>query len=123
MHQFGWISEREGNFFNLLQEEGVPRREGGRGDSNPGKLWSDILRLGQVRDTKFCMNFSNNARVRAFTVSELLGENQRGEGKIRTHTHTYADYINAIVLIKVFWKKDGNLMFFIKTKMFLKNAV
>ena len=76
MHQFGWISEREGNFFNLLQEEGVPRREEGRGDSNLGKLWSDILRLGQVRDTKFCMNFSNNARVRAFTVSELLGENQ-----------------------------------------------
>ena len=95
MHQFGWISEREGNFFNLLQEEGVPRRGrvggggagGRRGNSNPGKLWSDILRLGQVRDTKFCMNFSNNARVRAFTVSELLGENQRGEGKIHTHTH------------------------------------
>ena len=29
MHQFGWLSERGGNFFNLLQKEGVPRKGGG----------------------------------------------------------------------------------------------
>ena len=26
MHQFGWLSERGGNFLNLLQKEGVPRK-------------------------------------------------------------------------------------------------
>ena len=29
MHQFGWLSERGGNFVNLLQKEGVPRKGGG----------------------------------------------------------------------------------------------
>ena len=29
MHQFGWLLEREGNFLNLLQKEGVPRKGGG----------------------------------------------------------------------------------------------
>ena len=28
MHQFGWLSERGRNFFNLLQIEGVPRKGG-----------------------------------------------------------------------------------------------
>ena len=41
MHQFGWLSERGGNFFNFLQKEGVPRKEDvpsekGWGDPNPG---------------------------------------------------------------------------------------
>ena len=43
MHQFGWLSERGGSFFNLLQTEGVPRKEQGgevpqkRGGSNLGE--------------------------------------------------------------------------------------
>ena len=48
-----------------------------------------IWRLGQVRDTKFGTNVSNkvllnaeNTRVTAFTVSELLRENQQGGSKI-----------------------------------------
>ena len=41
MYQFGWLSERGvgGNFFNLLQKEGVPRKGGfpqKTGGSNPG---------------------------------------------------------------------------------------
>ena len=42
MHQFGWLLERGGNFFNLLPKEGVPpQKKGGgfpqkRGGSNPG---------------------------------------------------------------------------------------
>ena len=40
MHQFGSLSERGGNFLNLLQKEGVPIKGGEfsqkRGDSNPG---------------------------------------------------------------------------------------
>ena len=28
MHQFGWLSERGGNFFDLPQKEGVPRKWG-----------------------------------------------------------------------------------------------
>ena len=31
MHQFGWLSERGGNFLNLYQKEGVPRKREGRG--------------------------------------------------------------------------------------------
>ena len=41
MHQFGWLSERGGNFFNLLQKEGgtqkgvmFPQKRGE--GSNPG---------------------------------------------------------------------------------------
>ena len=29
MHQFGWLSERGGNFLNLLQKEGGSLRKGG----------------------------------------------------------------------------------------------
>ena len=39
LHQFGWPSEREGNFLNLLQKDGYPERGDslirGRGWSNP----------------------------------------------------------------------------------------
>ena len=31
MRQFGWISERGGNFLNLLQKEGAPSEKGGGG--------------------------------------------------------------------------------------------
>ena len=57
MHQFGWLSERGSNFFNLFQKERGTQKGGV--DSNPGKLWPNILRLGQVRDTKFGTNVSN----------------------------------------------------------------
>ena len=40
MHEFGWLSERGGNFFNLLQKEGGTQKRGGPsekgGGSNPG---------------------------------------------------------------------------------------
>ena len=41
MHQFGWLSERGVNFFNLLQKEGGTQKGGGggsseKGGSNPG---------------------------------------------------------------------------------------
>ena len=41
MYQFAWLSERVGNFLNLLQKEGLPRKGGGSlrkgdGGSNPG---------------------------------------------------------------------------------------
>ena len=59
--------------------------------TNPeiGNIW----RLGLVRDFKFGTNVSNkmflnaaNAKVAAFTVSELLRENQQGVGgKITPH--------------------------------------
>ena len=29
MHQFGWLSERGGNFLNLLQKEGITQKGGG----------------------------------------------------------------------------------------------
>ena len=41
MHQFGWISERRGNFLNLLQKVGdFPQK---RGDSNSGGNYGNIL--------------------------------------------------------------------------------
>ena len=44
MHQFGWLSERGGNFLNLLQKEGGTQKGGGvpseKGGSQPWrKLW------------------------------------------------------------------------------------
>ena len=52
MHLFGWLSERGGNFLNLLQKAGVPRKgEGGggggvpseKGGSNLGGNYAKIL--------------------------------------------------------------------------------
>ena len=53
-------------------------------------IWSNIWRLGRVRDTKFVTNVSiikcycilQYARVTVFTVSELLRENQQEQVKI-----------------------------------------
>ena len=63
--------------------------------------FSQYLETGRVRGTKFDTNFSNecywilqNARVTAFTVSELIKGKQQGVAKItappppHTHTHT-----------------------------------
>ena len=36
MHQFGWLSERRGNFLNLLQKEGLPRTGGSLGRESGG---------------------------------------------------------------------------------------
>ena len=70
----------------------------------------NIWRLGQVSDTKFGMDVSNEMLLNAkkcqgysfyllpFLSSELLRENQQGRGKItppplpHTHTHTHLDY-------------------------------
>ena len=50
--KFGWLSERRGNFLNLLQKEGVPRKcvcvwGGGvlseKGGSNPGGNYEFII--------------------------------------------------------------------------------
>ena len=49
-------------------------------------VFPNIWRLGQVRDTKFGMSpmkyMLQNVRVTAFTISELLRENQQGEGGV-----------------------------------------
>ena len=49
--------------------------------NTPAWVLPHIWRLGQVRDTKFGRDVSNkmllNARVKAFTISELLRENQQ----------------------------------------------
>ena len=37
--QFGWLSERRGNFFNLLQKEGVTQKGGG--GSNPVRNYDE----------------------------------------------------------------------------------
>ena len=38
MHQFGWLLERGGNFFNLLPKEGVPPKKGGGGSLRKGEV-------------------------------------------------------------------------------------
>ena len=65
----------------------------------PPLSFSQYLETGRVRGTKFDTNFSNecywilqNARVTAFTVSELIRGKQQGVAKITapspSHTHT-----------------------------------
>ena len=46
MHQFGWLSERGGNFFNLLQKErGGGGGEGGAGAfANPGENYVSVVK-------------------------------------------------------------------------------
>ena len=55
-----------------------------RNQNYPSWVFPNIWTQGQVRDTRFGMNFSNkfywmlqNGRVTAFTVSELLRENRQ----------------------------------------------
>ena len=88
MHQFGWLSERGGNFLNLLQKEQVPRKGTVYRGRFPQKrklctvsrviilfykgltknpeigntpVWvlANMLRQGQVMDAKLNMDFSN----------------------------------------------------------------
>ena len=44
---FGWLSERGGNIFNLLQKEGVPRKGGGvpleKGGFKPGENYEIVV--------------------------------------------------------------------------------
>ena len=56
-------------------------------ENTPIWVLPNIWRIGQVRDTKFEANVSNishrmlqNANVTAFTISELLRENQQEGG-------------------------------------------
>ena len=55
--------------------------------------------MEQARDTKFGMSVFNeklmnaaNAKITAFTVSELLRENQQGVGGTVTDTPPHLDY-------------------------------
>ena len=67
--------------------------------NTPVWILPNTWRLGQVRNTTFGTNISNkmllnasNARVTAFTVSELLKENQEGGGgKITPHPPIHPD--------------------------------
>ena len=61
MHQFVWLSERGGNFFNLHQKEGGSLRKGGGGggsniEGNYG-LWTanNVVLVCYVWYTSFCM--------------------------------------------------------------------
>ena len=64
MHQFGWLSERGGNFLNLLQKEGVSKKRGfpqKRGASNPGEnyeVFAEFSKLG--RSFLYCSDRSNS---------------------------------------------------------------
>ena len=57
---------------------------------SPAWNLSDIWRLGRVRDTEFGMNVSNGGylmprswKVAVFTVFELFGKKQQGEGAVK----------------------------------------
>ena len=77
MHQFGWLSERAGNFLNLLQKEGIPRKlrgfphkRGGVPFSERGgvfqrwrKLWLNSIKL--VLHIPIKHPFSCKANVRS----------------------------------------------------------
>ena len=57
MHQFGWLSERGGNFFNLHQKEGLPRKGGfpqKKEGSNPGGNYGSTG--GKYKEVKYRNN-------------------------------------------------------------------
>ena len=65
--------------------------------NTPVSVLLNIGVLGQVQNTKYGTDVSNkmllkiqNARVTAFTISELLRENQQGGGGVKLH-HSHPD--------------------------------
>ena len=94
MHQVGWLSEKGGNFLNLLQKEGVPRKGGfpqKRGCSNPGgkcDLAHNSLLLKLVKNSTYIkenLNINNNRgdSIAEGTVSEPTCHFQYWHGKIK----------------------------------------
>ena len=75
MNQFGWLSEIGGNFLNLFQKEGLPRKGGGSlrkgGGSNPGGNYEYIPKLTNIFMTvKIYLIMKNNVNI--FTIHESL---------------------------------------------------
>ena len=80
MHQFGWLSERGGNFFNLLQKEGGTQKGGfasekGGGGSNPGG--------NHDKTQAFLFHLKKKIENGAFYVCQ----NQEKLGKLRRFIH------------------------------------
>ena len=79
MHQFGWLSERGGNFFNLLQKEGGTQKGGGvaseKGGSNPGG--------NHDKTQAFLFHLKKKIENGAFYVCQ----NQEKLGKLRRFIH------------------------------------
>ena len=82
--------------------------------NTPVWVLPSILRLGQVRDTEFGTNVSNKMLLTApkcqgysaFTVFELLRENQLEVGKIIPPTQISVKYWVLVMIFfgKIFWK-------------------
>ena len=51
MHQFGWLSEREGCLFYLLQKEGVPKK--GRVPSEKKKGGGGVPTLEETMNAEY----------------------------------------------------------------------
>ena len=45
MHQFGWLSERGGNFFNLLQKEGGTQKGGVPTEKGQFQPWRKLCKI------------------------------------------------------------------------------
>ena len=76
MHQFGWLSERGGNFLNLLQKEGGTKKGGSSltkgGDSNPG---GNYVQPGKQA---IAIHISSRSKGnQAMTFSQLIEYNMR----------------------------------------------
>ena len=81
--------------------------------NTPVWVLPSILRLGQVRDTKFGPNVSNKLLLHApkcqgygFTVFELLRENQLWGGEITPPTQISVEFWLLVIIFfgKIFWK-------------------
>ena len=82
--------------------------------NTPAWVLHNIWRLGQVRDTEFGTNVSNKMLLTApkcqgysaFTVFELLRENQLEVGKIIPPTQISVKYWVLVMIFfgKIFWK-------------------
>ena len=87
--QFGWLSQRGGNFLNLLQKEGVPRKGGGgefhqkrEGDSNLGGNYEFIV-LSKLYNIVILSQNSSNLEIykmRKILVASLLKKPHKKHG-------------------------------------------
>ena len=81
IHQFGWLSERGGNFFNLLQKERGTQKGGGRGfpqkrrGSNPGGNYVFVSKdktIVSILLFSVCVNWFTLLLLFYFKISQYI---------------------------------------------------
>ena len=127
MQQFGWLSERGGNFLNLLQKEEGSLGKGGGGFQPWRKLWLFYGKFGTIKKPfSLCSRFillsvnDSELEMRTKSLSEFnakcpgdincfsIHANLHHENFSKSTTIFIQTFINTLVILRVkkhFWGK------------------